>query len=211
MKGRWISGTMHGYVTCCSTDSTRECAHVGCRSVEHCGVRRAGEGDIMSDTTVPTVSSGPSGRSLPDDWDFEAEVATLQHDRRAWQRARGPAAGGRPAAAVAAAAVVSAQAAGSPAESSKAASASLVAPSGSPSPTGSRPWPSEPPALPIPLRRRRRDDAAWFAALPEATRAVLEGARARPLPWPRGPRVPGAVAQPLQKIPSLVCRSARPS
>jgi hypothetical protein len=122
-------------------------------------------------SSPPTSALAHGGPASPDDWDFEAEVATLQHDRRAWVCARAAAGG----------------------------------PSTSPA------RPPEPPALPLPLRRPRQDDAAWLASLAPETRAVLEAARARPLPWPRGARVPGAVAQPLQKIPSLAPRARRAS
>jgi hypothetical protein len=63
------------------------------------------------------------------------------------------------------------------------------------------------PALPLPLRRARargaiRDDR-WLDALTPETRDVLERARRLAGSWPRAPRIDGAVAVPLQKIPSL--------
>ncbi len=60
-----------------------------------------------------------------------------------------------------------------------------------------------PPALPFALKRRTLDDAAWLASLPPATRAALEAARAPVADWPRVARPVGAIARPLQKIPSL--------
>jgi hypothetical protein len=60
-----------------------------------------------------------------------------------------------------------------------------------------------PPALPFALKRRTADESAWLASLPQQTRAVLEAARTPAADWPRVPRVPGAIARPLHKIPSL--------
>lgn len=60
-----------------------------------------------------------------------------------------------------------------------------------------------PPALPFALKRRTVDERAWLASLPEATRVVLEVARAPVADWPRVSRPLGAIARPLHKIPSL--------
>ena len=60
-----------------------------------------------------------------------------------------------------------------------------------------------PPALPFALKRRTVDETAWLQSLPEQTRAVLEAARQHAADWPRVSRLPGAIAQPLHKIPSL--------
>lgn len=67
-----------------------------------------------------------------------------------------------------------------------------------------------PPPLPFSLLRKKPESAedAWMEALPPEARAVLERA-ALPAPsWPFAPRLPGAVAQPTQKIPKLDRRSA---
>jgi hypothetical protein len=60
----------------------------------------------------------------------------------------------------------------------------------------------DPPALPFALRRRVRDDEAWLATLPPATRAVLEDAR-RSVPVRATSLLPGAVVRPVPRIPSL--------
>ncbi|MCS6799128.1 MAG: hypothetical protein NZ898_11480 [Myxococcota bacterium] len=63
------------------------------------------------------------------------------------------------------------------------------------------------PPLPVPLvrprRARRFADEAWLAALPEPSRIVLERARRQAPSWPLAPRIEGAVALPVQRIPSL--------
>ncbi len=62
----------------------------------------------------------------------------------------------------------------------------------------------EPPALPFTLTREKpHADDAWLVSLPAEKRAVLERAT-RPAPnWPLAQRLPGAIAQPARKIPSL--------
>jgi hypothetical protein len=60
-----------------------------------------------------------------------------------------------------------------------------------------------PPALPFELKRRTVDERAWLASLPEETRAVLEASCEPAADWPRVGRMPGAIARPLHKIPSL--------
>ncbi len=66
------------------------------------------------------------------------------------------------------------------------------------------PEPPEPPALPFSLTREKHtDDEGWILSLPPEKRAVLERAT-RPAPnWPLAGRLPGAVAKPARKIPSL--------
>lgn len=55
----------------------------------------------------------------------------------------------------------------------------------------------EPPALPFPLKNVRTQDA-WFATLPEATRAVLEHvAKCDAEEWAGGERIRGAVLHPI--------------
>lgn len=68
--------------------------------------------------------------------------------------------------------------------------------------------PSEPPALPFTLMRKKSDeDDAWLEDLSPAARAVLERAMMPAPSWPFAPRLPGAVATPSQKIPKLERRS----
>lgn len=64
----------------------------------------------------------------------------------------------------------------------------------------------QPPPLPFPLRRAKStpDPEDWLAELPEEARRILEAARHPAESWPRSPRIPGAVATPLTRIPSLV-------
>lgn len=63
----------------------------------------------------------------------------------------------------------------------------------------------EPPALPFTLTREKgaQSEEAWIMALPPEKRAVLERASMPAPNWPLARRLPGAVAQPARKIPSL--------
>jgi hypothetical protein len=62
----------------------------------------------------------------------------------------------------------------------------------------------EPPALPFTLVREKSVTIeAWIMTLPRGARAVLERATMPAPNWPFASRVPGAIAQPAQKIPSL--------
>jgi hypothetical protein len=62
----------------------------------------------------------------------------------------------------------------------------------------------EPPALPFTLTREKAsNDEAWLSTLSPEKRAILEQATQPARDWPFASRLPGAVAQPARKIPSL--------
>jgi len=60
-----------------------------------------------------------------------------------------------------------------------------------------------PPPLPFTLMREKPANDSWILALNPAARAVLELASMPARNWPLAGRLPGAVATPAQKIPSL--------
>jgi hypothetical protein len=62
----------------------------------------------------------------------------------------------------------------------------------------------EPPALPFTLTREKpSNDDGWLLTLPPEKRAILERATRPARDWPLASRLPGAVATPARKIPSL--------
>ncbi len=61
----------------------------------------------------------------------------------------------------------------------------------------------EPPALPFTLARAKPSDGTWLERLDPQARIILQRAMVTAPCWPIAPRVRGAVAVPLQKIPSL--------